>query len=460
MRGKLLLGVMGLLVVSMGWLLTGCSDTESAASTTKRVEPVKLIVLSPHALPIRDAFAPRFSAWHEEHYGAPVTTRWIHKGTIEAHRHVVQLYGEGGDSPRPNDDGIDVFFGGGLSIHQDLAARGISHPVQLPEEIKNAIPAELNGQPLFAEDGTWYGTALNGLGILFNRKACEARGIPTPATWSDLTKPEYRFWVAAADPSRSGSTTACLSLAMMKHGWEEGWGVLMGILANTSGLLPNSSLIASNVSSSVAVAGLEPEFVARMAIAEDPESLEYVNPKSATVISPDPITRLKHAPSPKVADHFIEFVLSEEGQKLWPLGSEDGGPASKPLYRYPIRPDIYENYGDRFLIEGNPFQEPFDFQIDLKVQEAYTTLIPYLVKAACGTQHLLLQQAWAKGYADGPDSEAMMTLKTPLFDKEAALEYAAEISDSYERGRELEAAWADEFQKRYESILSVQTAMR
>src|SRR6185295_1186321 len=144
---------------------------------------------------------------------------------------------------------------------------GYAKPIQLAKEKLAAIPPELNGQPLYSPDGSWYGTALGGFGILYNKAACKARNLPEPATWADLAKPQYRGWVAAADPAFSGSTSECLVLVLLKHGWNEGWGIVTGILANCNGLSPSSAQIGPNVLAGIAVAGLQVEFVARMTAA-------------------------------------------------------------------------------------------------------------------------------------------------------------------------------------------------
>jgi ABC-type Fe3+ transport system substrate-binding protein len=425
--------------------LAGCRDEEvPAASDAPPMD--QLVVISPHGPAIRDAFADQFSLWYDRKYGRAVSVRWIQKGTGECQQHIYEGYTR---YPESMQIGVDVFFGGGVAVHRDIARKGYAQPIEMPEEIVQAIPASLNGQALRAEDGSWWGTALNGFGILYNRRACEIRGIRVPQAWEDLTRDEYRGWVVAANPAASGSTVQCLIMALLRHGWDDGWGVVTGILANCNGLTPSSTQIAPSVRSALAVAGLEPEFVARMAVAGWPDRLAYVNPQGATAITPDPITVLKGTTHLEAARSFVEFVLSEEGQALWAVQPDPEAALYKPLYRYPIRPDVYETYKGNLVIEGNPFTQEMGMAVDRAKLEAYTALLPTLLSAACGENHLLLQQAWRTAQDKGPDAPELVVLKTPPFDEETALRYAAEISKDPARAGDLAQEWSEKFRLKY-----------
>jgi ABC-type Fe3+ transport system substrate-binding protein len=442
------------IILPLTLLQTACQQEPEAVAEAPEIQ--ELVVLTPHAQPIRDAFAERFSLWHEKMYGQPRSIRWIYRGTVDAQRYLYELYAEGAE-PRLRRT-VDVFFGGGLPIHRDIVSRGYALPIKVPENVLSGIPSELNGQPLYASDGSWFGTALSGFGILYNKPACQVRSVPAPTTWADLAQPAYRGWVAAADPALSGSTAECLVLILLKHGWDEGWGLVNGLLANCDGLSPSSSHIGPNVLCGIAVAGLQAEFVAHMMVATAPETLEYVSPPSATAVTPDPVIVLKDAPHPAAAAHFVEFVLTPEGQALWALPADMGGPSGEPLYRYPIRPDIYQKHGDKLVVKGNPFTEKSDFKIDPEDEAAYTQLLPHITNAACGANHLLMQRAWEQAWKEGPQSAKLATLREPPFSKDQALAYAQECAKSSQRASHLESEWSNLFRKRYQAVLGIASA--
>jgi ABC-type Fe3+ transport system substrate-binding protein len=431
--------------------VTGCEQAADSAPSAPEIG--ELVVLTPHDPAIQEAFNQKFSLWYEKQHGDIVTIRWIRKGTLECYRYIVDRFAQYPEAGS-RQIGVDVFFGGGLAVHRDVAEHGYAQAIKLPESVLEGIPKELNGQPLYAEDGTWFGAALGGLGIFYNRDACDIRGVPEPTTWSDLASPAYAGWVAAADPATSGSTAQCLVLALLKHGWDDGWGVVTGMLANCNGLSPSSSYIGPDVVRGKAVAGLEPEFVAQRMIASSPDGLGYVNPPEATAISPDPVTVLAGAQNLDAATHFVEFVISPEGQALWALSPDHpDGPPSGPLYRYPVRPELYEKYGDEMVVKGNPFETSSVFQIDPEVEAAYTKLLPALLSAACGRRnHLLLQQAWRPAAAQG-NATILNALKQPPFDRSAAMRFAEEISRNPLRASELEKEWTEMFRTRYEQAI-------
>ena len=442
----------GLSFVTLTVLWCGCE--EQLPPSPPKLKVTELVVITPHSPAIQETFSDGFRKWQEKRENNhAITIRWIHKGTLDCQRYIYDRYGQFPDGASKQ-CGIDVFFGGGLAIHEDIAARGYAEPIKLPEAIISAIPEELNGQPLYAPDGSWYGSALGGYGILFNKEACIARGVPVPSTWSDLAKSEYTGWVAAADPFTSGSTTQCLVLSLLKHGWDEGWGVLTGILANCNGLLASSSYIGPNVMAGVALAGMEPEFVAQMSIDKAPEALDYINPPAATAITPDPITILAGAPNAKSARCFVEFVLSQEGQALWALPPDmPDASGSQSLHRYPIRPDVYEKYDGQLTLTSNPFKQRGDFRIDPQENQAYTKLLPHLVKAACGPNHYALQKAWMKAQAEGANSANFALLRQPPFEKEKITEYAETCANNPEKAAALVEEWSKLFAKRYSQVL-------
>lgn len=444
------LGLAGALMA----VVAGCSDKPAAQTSAEGPKVVELVVLSPHGPAIRDAFLDSFSLWHEKKYTNPVSTRWIQHGTIECQQYIYSRFEQ---HPDARQIGVDVFFGGGLAVHRDVVARGYAQKIEVPKEILSGIPAELNGIPLYDPEGQWYGTALSGFGILYNREACEIRGLPTPTTWADLGTPAYRGWVSAADPAISGSTAECLALVLLKHGWQDGWGMMMAILANCNGLSPSSGQIGPNVESGIAVAGLQTEFVARSAIAGASGRLAYVNPPAATALTPDPVTVLVGAKNLTVARHFVEFILSPEGQQLWALPTDAPGGPAEPLYRYPIRPDIYKLYAGKLVVDGNPFDGASEFRLDAAADDQYAKLLPALLTAACGRNHLLLQKAWSVAWAEGPNAPKLAQLRTPPFNQTAAFKFADELAKDPQRARALVAGWSQHFRQQYESVIGPTT---
>ena len=86
------------------------------------------------------------------------------------------------------------------------------------------------------------------------------------------------------------------------------------------------------------------------------DKIQYIVPHDAAVVSPDSIAILKGAPNMAVAQKFLDFVLSDQAQKLWVLRDTDPeGPKWKGgLNRSSVLPALYDELGDR-CVAANPF---------------------------------------------------------------------------------------------------------
>jgi hypothetical protein len=132
-------------------------------------------------------------------------------------------------------------------------------------------------------------------------------------------------------------------------GWKRGMAELVKIAANARYFTDSSTLVPMDVAHGEAAAGMAIDFYARVTEeAVGPSRLQYFAPTGATAITPDPVAILHGTSGRKLelAEHFIEFLLSPQGQRLWILKvGAPGGPVERSLRRMPIRRDLY---GDRF----------------------------------------------------------------------------------------------------------------
>ena len=88
-------------------------------------------------------------------------------------------------------------------------------------------------------------------------------------------------------------------------------------------------------------------------------------PENLTIISADALGMLKGAPNAEAARLFIEFVLSEHGQRLWFLRKGvAGGPKQQELNRMSIRPDFYDRFAGKTNVQQNPFGTASQFRFN------------------------------------------------------------------------------------------------
>ncbi|MDD4890618.1 MAG: extracellular solute-binding protein [Phycisphaerae bacterium] len=418
----------------------------------------ELVIVSPHDESAKIEFARAFSAWHYKHFGQPVKfvwpaiggsgdiTRYVESNFAPQFRRVIgdtrnaDIYWREVDRPgstatqpskmtmkarslRDASIGIDLLFGGGEYDHDTFKKKGFTVPYDVPTtnpdfpdepSYLTIVPAQLNGQPLYDPDHYWYGAVLTRLGIISNRIVCRKLNLVPPETWADLAQPCFRDQLALADPNFSGSAKLCYEMVLQEKGWEAGWRILTNIAANGRYFASGSTQVALDVSRCEAAAGMMIDYYGRTQvdyIGRDPTTgefrLQYVSPTGATATTPDPISILRGAPNRKVAERFVQFVLSVEGQKLWmcKVGTP-GGPEKFGLYRPPIRPDVYENFRDQMIVQEDPFTEKVALKVSGRVRDARFGLIGPLMRAAFIDNSDLLKPAADRARSAAPDSPA------------------------------------------------------
>ena len=224
--------------------------------------------------------------------------------------------------------GLDLMFGGGVDPFIKIASEGYFTPYQLPDTILSQIPKDLSGIPMYDPSYQWYGAALSGFGIMYNKPVLQKLGLPEPKTWTDITTPAAKGWVSSADTRQSGSTHMAYEIMLQGYGWEKGWQVITEIGANTKSFPTSSGTVPGTVSSGDVAYGLAIDFYAWAEIAKNgADKVGYVMPDGLTVINPDSIAIIKGAPNMDLAQRFEEFVLSDTGQTLWMLpAGASGGP--------------------------------------------------------------------------------------------------------------------------------------
>lgn len=260
----------------------------------------------------------------------------------------------------PASIGIDLFFGGGTPPFRALSRAGLLVPRALSRSALEGIPETLGGTRLTAGDEGWYGTALSGFGILYNKALLRDKGLPEPVSWTDLAHPRAAGNVASVDPRASGSAHVIYEIILQRHGWDKGWRILCGIAANSGHFTKGASAVLPLISSGEAAYTVAIDQYAWSLIEKlGTDRVGFRLPPGETVTTPDPIAMLKGAPHADIAARFMEFVLSEPCQRLWTLkAGVPGGPRSQSLNRMSVRPAVAARLDTAVsFIRGNPFTD-------------------------------------------------------------------------------------------------------
>ncbi|MBI5724007.1 MAG: extracellular solute-binding protein [Planctomycetes bacterium] len=317
---------------------------------------VKLTIIGPQNEAIKNEFKWAFSLYNAVEFGQRVEMEWrdVGGGGSSIEQYLQTVYAKKNDGGGDNENvssGIDIVWGGGDRPYPKFASLGILEPMGLPEETLGQIPPELGGVRLRDDKGLWCGCALSGFGLLYNRGLLEKCRIRPPQTWDDLADGRFADLVSLADPNQSSSAAAIYRMVVQSGGdWPDGWAKLLRLLANARRIDDSAGAAASAPLIGEALASACIDFYGAMRVAEAPDELVYVSPKGQAIFSPDCIAILKNPPNRALARRFAAFVLSARGQAIMGLrvGQADG-PIKFPLYRYPIRRDVYEKHAGGFL---------------------------------------------------------------------------------------------------------------
>ncbi|MCY3743273.1 MAG: extracellular solute-binding protein [Candidatus Poribacteria bacterium] len=344
----------------------------------------ELIIISPHPEGIETEFGKNFEKWYEEQTGRTVKTDWRDVGGTSSNYRFI----ESEFKRVPDGIGIDIFFGGGTDNYLRLSNMGWLHAYKLPGPQLEQMTQSFQGIPLYDTEYQWYGAALSSFGIMYNEELRELLKLPKATAWEDLGNLELLGKIGAADPRESGSAHMVYEIILQTLGWEDGFALLTKLGGNVRGFSAGANAIPTDVVAGQVIYGLAIDFYAYGQIAVvGADKIKYVVPADGAVVTADPIAILKGAPNLPVAEKFLEFVLSEDAQKLWMLRNkptkaqldkaEDNpekrsvlnkttdpeGPEWKGgLNRASVLPALYDKLGERcivpnpFAMEGTPFQ--------------------------------------------------------------------------------------------------------
>ena len=406
-----------------------------------------LVLMSPHSDEIQNEFESAFVAFYQKATGRDVQVEWldIGGGTSSILRYIKSEFGRS-----PEGIGIDIFWGGGTAPYVDLSERGLCHAYRLPDALLQRLPAQVGGVPLCDSAYRWYGTTLSGFGIVYNRRVLEILNLPIPKTWADLGAPELFSWVGSGDPRKSGSVHMAYELILQAYGWEKGWEVMTTLGANVRNFGASGSYAPKEVAVGEVAYGLSIDFYAWAQAAEvGDDYVGFVMPDNLTIVNPDGIAILKGAPNLEVAQAFLEFVMSDAGQKLWFLKKgSPGGPVNKQLNRFTVLPDLYTRYRDDAAVKLNPFEWRSDLIYDAERGSGRWRVLNDLIGVMIIDSHRALQAAWKDAMKDGVSKEERRALAAVPVSEDEALALAQAWDDAEVRNRTM-AAWTDFARAKY-----------
>ncbi|MBN1809279.1 MAG: extracellular solute-binding protein [Planctomycetes bacterium] len=383
-----LLAILGIFVVvfmTMAWKSAGGPEAVPGGAA-------QLAVISPHWEGIRYEFEHAFEQhWNGTHPENPVDLTWLSPGgTSQIVRFIESEF-----TKNPDGIGVDVIFGGGVAPYEYFKEKGFFERIVLPQDTMAQIPPVIGGVRMYDIEHRWFGAAISGFGIVCNHRVLQIINRSAPRTWEDLANPIYMDWIASGDPRSSGSVHMLYEVILQAYEFEKGYQILCGMAGNIRAFDEGGNATPRAVGMGEAAAGGSIDFYAAEQVdAYGPQNIGFSMPRDLSVLSADPIAVLKGAPNHEHATAFVQFVMSEEGQKLWYVTKgKPGGPVMFGLNRYPVLKNLYDA-GLPTAVSGNPYEFRTELRFDADKSSARWRILNDLLKATIFDVHSELRSAW------------------------------------------------------------------
>jgi iron(III) transport system substrate-binding protein len=283
----------------------------------------ELNLITPVSKFIHDAALKAFADYAKEKWNVTMKVNAIPAGTPVAYGRIVEWKG------KPE---VDIFWGGESALFEKLAEQKLLQKLEISKESWDSVPASIGKPkpiPLKDKDGFWVGTTLEPYGLVYHPKKIQRLGVPDLKEWDDLLNPKLRGEVAQCAPTRSSSSNATYEVILSMYGEDKGWDWLKKLGGNTGLFTARSRDVPTVVAKGEYAAGFAvPSY---MAFEEKLAGfdIKFAAPKNAFV-TPEPMAIVAGARNPKAARAFIEFLLTERGQRIF---MERGLFAVTPKYK-------------------------------------------------------------------------------------------------------------------------------
>lgn len=207
---------------------------------------------------------------------------------------------------------IDIWFGGTGDPH--LAAAQLD----LTAAYKSTALPQLHpwAKAQYEQSGgKSVGLYLGPLGIFYNKEVLAKRKLPTPTSWADLLKPEYKGEIQMANPGSSGAAYTALATLVQLMGEAQAWDYMAKLHRNMSsyprsGEAPIKAVSRGEAAIAIGFIALAPgEKAAGFPI-------EAFTPAEGTGAEIGSMSIIKGAPHLEAAKRFYEWALTPQAQQF------------------------------------------------------------------------------------------------------------------------------------------------
>ena len=204
----------------------------------------------------------------------------------------------------------------------DVAYYGVSFGIQAGQKgvVSAYKPKHFDEIPAGLKDpeGKWFTIHSGTLGFFVNIDALE--GKPVPKSWADLLKPEYKGLVGYLDPTSAfvgyaGAVAVNRAMGGNLDNFDAGIKYFKD-LAKNDPIVPKQTSYARVLSGEIPIL-FDYDFNAYRGKYKDKANVVFVIPQEGTVVVPYVMSLVKGGPNPEKGKKILDFIMSDEGQKVW-----------------------------------------------------------------------------------------------------------------------------------------------
>jgi phosphoglycerate transport regulatory protein PgtC len=279
---------------------------------------------------------------------------------------------------KPAQGGADIYWTPSIGNFATLRENGAFQKITVD---RAALPGRLGSEEISDPAGFFEAYDVAGYGVVMNAPLAASNGLAAPKRWGDLASPDYARHLAMPIPAKVGFSPALYDIFLQSEGWDAGW-ALLSEMAGEAALHDHGALPGVLVREGKAVFGLTIDFFAVSAKANG-APVEMIYPER-TAFLPAHIAVTASTTHLAAARSFVEFALSDEGQRLM---------MERDSMRHPARPDAYRTAPAALV---DPFKLPAAqiLDYDMEIGRRRPPLVTLLFDLAIVEGHDELAALW------------------------------------------------------------------